>query len=267
MKVVIFCGGKGTRLNEETEFKPKPLVEIGGLPIIWHIMKLYAHYGHNEFILPLGYKGDLIKQFFLNFEKKSNDFTLNFLDDEIKIHNSHKKEDWKIHFIDTGQETKTSLRLWKIKHLLQDEEDFLLTYGDGLSDVNINQTIDFHKEKRKIITLTGIKHPSRFGIIKEKEGTIEEFNEKPKENKWINGGFMVINKKIFDFPEIKEDKMIVDYLLPLLVQDRQVGIYKHEGFWHSMDTYRDYLELNKIYKDYEGSAPWKIWETRNPLKR
>jgi len=261
MKVVILCGGKGYRLREETEFKAKPMVDIGGKPLLWHIMKIYAHYGHKEFILPLGYKGDTIKQFFVEEKWRANDFTLDSSKNKITLHKNSEEQDWIIHFVDTGIETNTALRLYRVKHLLKDEEDFLFTYGDGVSDININEVIELHKRTGTVATLTGVNAPSRFGVIKESYGKVEFFQEKPKTEDFVNGGFMVLNKKIFDY--LSEDNVMFEATtLPHLATGGQLSIYKHAGFWYSMDTYRDYMELNKMW---EASAPWAVWKKRNEL--
>ncbi len=258
MKTVILCGGKGTRLREETEFKPKPLVTVGPHPIIWHIMKIYSHYGHNEFILPLGYKGDSLKEYFVNFNWRNNDFTLGLKNKDISLHNFHGIDDWKVSFVDTGLETLTGLRLYKVKHLLKDEENFFLTYGDGLADINISALLKFHLEKGKIATITGINMNSRYGIldVNHEEGLITNFSEKPKGEEYINGGFMVFNKRIFDFLT-SEDIMFENDLLPKLARMKELAIFKHHGFWQCMDTHRDYLHLNKIW---EEDKPWKVWQ-------
>ena len=258
MKVVILCGGKGTRLREETEFKPKPLVDVGGMPIIWHIMKIYSHYGHKEFILPLGYKGDMIKEFFVDFNWRANDFTLNLATKNLEVHPSHKNEDWDMHFVDTGLKSGTGLRLYKVKHMLRNDDPFMLTYGDGLSDVNINSLLDFHKQQNTIATIAGVNVSSRFGVLETKENKVIRFTEKPMNEDIINAGFMVFNKQVFDHLDGK-DVMLEEAgsgLLPQLAELGQVSVYHHPGFWHSMDTYRDYLKLNEFW---ETDPKWKIW--------
>ena len=256
MKVVILCGGMGTRLKEETEFKPKPLVNVGGMPILWHIMKIYSHYGHKEFILPLGYRGEMIKEFFVNFNWMANDFSLDLKDKKVEIHNNHKNEDWTIHFVDTGLESGTALRLYKIKELLKDEEDFMLTYGDGVADIDMNKLVEFHKQEGSVATLTGIQTASRFGVIETDENKVTSFVEKPFGNDRLNGGFFVFNKRIFDHID-NSNVMLVGHTLPKLANTGDLSIYKHDGFWHCMDTYRDYLKLNEIWKN---NPKWKIWE-------
>lgn len=256
MKVVILAGGLGTRLREETEFKPKPMVEIGEMPILWHIMKIYSHYGHKEFILPLGYKGDTIKQFFVEFKWRGNDFSLNLRDKQIQTYNNHNLDDWNIHFINTGLKTKTALRLYKVKHLLENEENFMLTYGDAVADVDINKLIEFHKKQNTIVTITGVRILSKFGVLETKNNKVTLFAEKPADKNFINGGFMVFNKKIFDYINT-DDVMIVQTILPKLAKMGEVSMFHHDKFWHCMDTYRDYLELNKLWKN---GPKWKLWK-------
>lgn len=258
MKAVIYCGGQGTRLREETEFKPKPLVEVGGMPILWHIMKIYAKYGYKEFILPLGYRGDLVKEFFINFNWRANDFTLDLMKKKIEVHENHKNEGWVIHFVDTGLETKTALRLKKVKHLLEKDETFLLTYGDGLADIDLKKLVEFHKKQKRIATITGVRVSSRFGTLNVEGSSVKEFREKPREPSLINGGFMVFDSKVFDYISDK-DVMLEspDGPLTKLSNKGQVSVYPHLGFWHCMDTYRDYLSLNKIWKE---DPKWKVWK-------
>ncbi len=258
MKVVILCGGRGTRLREETEFKPKPLVSIGGMPILWHIMKHYSHYGHKEFILCLGYKGDMIKRFFLDYEWMTNDFTINLKNRmEWITHFKHDLEDWKITLAETGFDSKTAKRLKLVERFI-DEDTFMLTYGDGVADVDINKLIEFHNKKGKIATITGLHPVSRFGVINATDGIVNEFREKPVLKDLINGGYMVFDKKLFEHIDEKDNEMLVFKNLPELADKKELAIYKHQGFWHSMDTYRDYLRLNKMWD--AGDRPWKIWD-------
>lgn len=260
MKVVIFCGGEGTRLKEETEFKPKPLVKIGDMPILWHIMKIYSHYGHKEFILPLGYKGEMIKDFFVNFNWRVNDFTLNLKTKEIENHKNHNDENWKIHFVDTGLKSKTSLRLYNVRELLEGEEMFMLTYGDGIADIDISKLVEFHKNKGKLVTISGINVMSKFGVLDVGEDSLaKKFKEKPQADGIINGGFMVFDKKVLEHLT-NENTMIVKSLLPMLAEKGEIAVYRHEGFWDCMDTYRDYLALNKMWS--EGNTPWVVWDKK-----
>jgi glucose-1-phosphate cytidylyltransferase len=257
MKVVILCGGKGTRLREETEFKPKPLVTIGRMPILWHIMKIYSHYGHKEFIILLGYKGEMIKRYFIEHHWRGKDFCLDLGSNQIHKHNRGDEEDWKIHFVDTGLGSATALRLFKAKHLLQEDEDFLLTYGDGVGDININELINHHKQKGAIATLSGLRPRSKYGVMDCSNGYVLKFREKPVINDVINGGFMVFNKKIFNHLDGR-DVMLVEDTLPKLASFNELILKVHDGFWHCMDTYKDYKNLNKIWSEEPNS--WKIWK-------
>jgi len=258
MKTVILCGGQGTRLKEETEFRPKPMVPIGKFPILWHIMKIYNHFGHNNFILALGYKGDMIKEYFMNYRWHISDFTLNIKSKHTEYHNFHELEDWNITFADTGLESQTSLRLIKLKKYVENEDMFMLTYGDGIADVNIDELIKFHKEKGKLITITGITPVSQYGVIDvDKDGLAKVFTEKPLSKNMINGGFMVVNKEIFNYLDENENIMFEE-ILPRLAKKKLVTIFHHTGFWHSMDTYRDYVNLNKMWE--EKNKSWAVWE-------
>jgi glucose-1-phosphate cytidylyltransferase len=258
MKVVILCGGQGTRLREETEFKPKPLVTIGEMPILWHIMKTYAHHGYKEFVLCLGYKGDMIKRFFLDFEWMSNDFTINLRNRmEWITHFRNELEDWKITLADTGQESLTARRIKLIERYI-DGEEFHMTYGDGISNVDITKLVEFHKKKGKLATLTGIHPPSRFGTMDVQEGLVKDFKEKPVLKDMINAGFMVLNKKVLKMIDEKDNYMFEERTLPELSVKNELALFKHEGFWQCMDTYRDYQMLNKMWSQDE--RPWKVWQ-------
>ena len=258
MKCVILCGGKGTRLQNETEFKPKPLILIGNKPILWHIMKIYDFFGIKEFILPLGYKGELIKRYFMEYSWRNNDFTLNLKKNSYETHSSKEEtEDWKINFIDTGLESGTALRLFKIKQFLGDDEDFCLTYGDGVANVNIANLIKYHREKGKIVTITGLHPRSKFGLmIADENQIVKEFTEKPILPDTINGGFMVFNKRVFEYME-ESDSMLVDSTLPRLAKLNEVAMYTFDDFWHCMDNQKDLDDLNKIWDE---NPPWRIWD-------
>lgn len=235
IKVVILCGGRGTRLNEETEFRPKPLVPIGEKPILLHIMNHYAHYGYSNFVICLGYKGDLITKYFIE----------------------NPQNNWNIEFVDTGVEAQTGTRIKRVEKYI-DSDYFLATYGDGISDVNISELVNFHKTKGITATLTAVHPHSKYGQIKEGPGSlIEEFVEKPILNDYINGGFFVFRKEIFDYLSNKEDCILEREPFSKLVSKKQLSMFKHEGFWHCMDTYKDYLELNEMWK--EGKRPWVNW--------
>lgn len=257
MQVVILCGGKGTRMREETEVKPKPLVEIGGMPILWHIMKIYSFYGFNKFILCLGYKGNMIKEFFMNFEWMANDFTLEMGcgNGKITTHNIHPPEDWEVTFVDTGLETQTGGRLKKIEHHIKGD-DFFLTYGDAVSDINIEALLNLHREKGRVATLTGIHPSSRFGILEVKDGIAASFKEKPVMEGLINGGFFVFNRKIFSY--IDDDSVLEHAPLKKLSSEGQLAVFEHTRFWQCMDTFKDVEYFAKIWND--GIRPWVIWK-------
>lgn len=251
-KVVILCGGMGTRLREETEYKPKPLVEVGGKPILWHIMKHYATHGFKDFVLCLGYKGEMIKNYFLNYKTQTSNFTIALKTGVITTHNNDE-EDWTVTCVNTGEESLTGKRLKLIEPYVG-EEDFMVTYGDGVSNVNIKELVQFHNAKQKIGTITGIRPLSKYGSLKiNEESIINEFVEKPVLNDRINGGFFVFTKEIFKH---LDDDMFEFSTLPKLAKEQKLAMYQHDGFWQCMDTYRDYTHLNKLWKE---EKPWKIW--------
>lgn len=259
MKVIILCGGQGTRLKEETEFKPKPMVYVGNKPILWHIMKMYAHYGFNEFILALGYKGDYIKQFFLNQKALTSDFTLSTKDFECEYHMGNRDEfdDFKITFVNTGLETMPGERILKCKKYIPKEDDtFMVTYGDGVSDLNVKKELEFHKKQKTIGTITGIHPRSKFGVILlDSKDKIKEFSEKPIMDDWINGGYMIFNKEVFKYLKPGETEHPA---LQRLTKEKQLSLYKHNGFWACMDTPKELNDLNAWWK--EENPPWKIWK-------
>ena len=258
MKAIILCGGLGTRLREETEFKPKPMVQIGNMPILWHIMKTYSHYGVKDFVLCLGYKGEMIKRFFLDQELASKDFTMNLKSGKKKIEAGADLEDWNITFADTGPATMTGGRIKRIQKYVPDDE-FFLTYGDGLADVNMNTLLAHHRKIGKIGTLTGVNLPSRFGMIKAgTDNIVTQFVEKPMLEDHVNGAYYVFKKDIFDYVTAEESCVFETKPLTKLAENRQLALYPHMGFWYAMDTYRDFTELNKIWDS--GKAPWKIWQ-------
>lgn len=253
--VVIFCGGQGTRMKEETEFRPKPMVTIGGKPILWHIMKIYSHFGFNDFIIALGYKGDYIKNYFLDQDYFQHDFSLNTKTGKKLLYRKSRKrhDNFNITFVDTGQETPTGDRLAKVKKYLKSDK-FMVTYGDGVSDVNIKNVLDFFEKKKVAGVITGVHPKSKWGlIISDKEGIVKKFQEKPRFNQYVNGGFMVFSKKIFDY--LNPGDMIHD-AFPKMAKDRGLAVYIHEGFWSAMDTYQDMEELNKQWKK---DPLWKMW--------
>ncbi|MCD6446752.1 MAG: glucose-1-phosphate cytidylyltransferase [Candidatus Marinimicrobia bacterium] len=258
MKVVIFAGGKGSRISEESILRPKPMIEIGGKPILWHIMKHYASYGHNEFVICLGYKGEVIKEYFLNYFAHHSDMTIDLKDNQVKVSDS-SCEEFKISLIDTGLETMTAGRLKQVKKYL-DNEAFMLTYGDGVSDVNIDKLIEFHKSKKGLVTMTGVQPQSRFGMLDiDDNDMVRTFQEKPKnENVWINGGFFVIEPDIFDYlHDDADDTMWERQPLEDICAKNQLAVYKHYGFWKCMDTMRDKIELNDLW---ENDPKWKNWK-------
>ncbi len=257
MQTVILCGGLGSRLSEETENKPKPMVEIAGKPILWHIMKIYSSYGINDFIICLGYKGYIIKEYFNNFLLHNQDLTINLKNESTTYHSLKEKENWKITLVDTGINTLTGGRLKRVSKYINND-DFCFTYGDGLSDVNINKLIKFHKSKKKLATVTSVISPARFGVLNIKNNLVKNFKEKPKSNtSLINGGFFVLSKKVINY--IKDDTTIWEKEpLENLAKDGQLASYFHEGFWHPMDTMRDKRELEQLWK--QDTAPWKRWD-------
>ncbi len=257
MKVVILAGGKGTRISEESQLKPKPMIEIGGKPILWHIMKTYSYYGFNEFIVCCGYKGQMIKEYFINYYMHQSDSTFSLGEKKVTVHESHV-EPWKVTLANTGLETLTAGRILKIKEYIE-EDEFLLTYGDGVSDVNIKAAIDFHYQHGKIATITTTQPPGRFGALKiNDQNQVMGFKEKARADQaWVNAGFMVLNRKIFDYLG-DGSEMLEQSPFENLAKDGEMAAYKHEGFWSPMDTMRDKEYLEKLWAEQE--APWKIWE-------
>jgi len=255
MKVVILAGGLGTRLSEETELIPKPMVEIGGKPILWHIMTYYSQFGINDFIIALGYKGEVIKKYFLDYHYLSGDININLENGQIDVVHKNIK-DWKINLIDTGLETLTGGRLKRLEDILGDHR-FMLTYGDGLSTVNIDKLLQFHEENGRLATVSAVRPPARFGGINFNNNMIQEFTEKPQIGEgWINGGFMVFEPGIFKYLTSDDDVLEIDLLEKLAIL-KQLSGFKHNGFWQCMDTIRDKHMLEKYWKD--NNAPWKIW--------
>lgn len=253
---MILAGGFGTRLREETEFRPKPMVPIGGKPILWHIMKIYAHYGFRRFIICLGYKGDMIKDYFLTYHLQGIDFTLHTKNDHIVEHQSND-EDWEITLVDTGLDCMTGGRIARAARYV-DTDTFLLTYGDGLADVNVNKLLFFHESHGKLITLTGIQPTSRFGYLDIHGDQVKSFSEKKRlTDEWINGGFFVVDKKFLSYTSTTDDCIFEQQPLRMAAQDGQLMMYKHHGFWQCMDTLREHEQLEELWKT---SAPWKVWQ-------
>ena len=258
MKVVILCGGLGTRLREETEFRPKPMVLIGGMPILWHIMKIYSQYGFTEFIFCLGYKGGMIKEYFYNYEILNNDFTIELGDDtKIEINSSHNEKGWRITLADTGNKTLKGSRLKRVEKYI-DDHIFMVTYGDGLANIDIHSLLAFHKNHGKLATVTGVNPASRFGELKVRDNQVESFSEKPENNSGlINSGFFVFNKGIFEYLTSDDNCDLEFGPLEKIAQEGQLMVFKHRGFWACMDTLRDMDYLNKLWN--EGEAVWKVW--------
>jgi len=256
MKAVILAGGLGTRISEESHLKPKPMIEIGNKPILWHIMKIYSAYGINEFIICLGYKGYLIKEYFANYFLHTSDITFDIAHNKMKIH-YNDAEHWQVTLVDTGEETMTGGRLKRVKPYLNGK-DFCFTYGDGVSDVNISQLIEFHNKQNLLATVTAVQPPGRFGALNMEQNKIVGFEEKPQgDHSWINGGFFVLSPKVIDF--IKDDSTVWEREpMEKLAQAGHLSAFIHKGFWHPMDTLRDKNYLENLWET--NTAPWKVWQ-------
>lgn len=256
MKVVILAGGLGTRLAEETEVKPKPMVEIGGRPILWHIMKHYTHYGLKEFFIALGYKGEVIKRYFMDYYSLNGSMTIDFYSDKAERH-KRECEEWIVHLIDTGLHTLTGGRVKRLEPWLKDET-FMVTYGDGVSDIDLHDLLCFHHSQGRLATVTAVRPPARFGGLIFDGDLVAQFTEKPQIGEgWINGGFLVFEPGVFDYLEGDNTSLEADALQRLAV-DRQLVAYRHEGFWQCMDTLRDVRLLESLWAS--GRAPWQVWE-------
>lgn len=258
MKVVILCGGQGTRLREETEFRPKPLVEIGGRPILLHIMKLFAHHGFTEFVLCLGYRGNMIKEHFLNYEAMNSDFTVALAPRrQIVYHGSHAEEGFAVTLAETGLDSMTGQRVKAIEKYV-DGDTFMVTYGDGLSDVNLKSLLEFHRQHGRLATVTTVKPLSRFGVLElDSSGAVAGFHEKPQLEGWVNVGFFVFERSVFDYLDNDTSCVLEREPLERLAQEGQLMAYRHPGFFYAMDTYREYKVLNELWES--GKAPWKVW--------
>ncbi|MFL9484987.1 glucose-1-phosphate cytidylyltransferase [Chitinophagaceae bacterium LWZ2-11] len=259
MKVVIFAGGLGTRISEETDTRPKPMVEIGGKPILWHIMKIYSHYGFNDFVICLGYKGYIIKEYFMNYFLHNSDITIDVANNKWEVHGS-KSEAFKVTLVETGADTKTAGRLKQVQKYIGNE-DFMLTYGDGVSDVDLHKLVSFHKAHNKMATVTAIQLEARFGGMDLTDnGDVASFKEKAKdESKWINAGFFILKPEIFKYLDGNMDNMMwEDEPLESLTNANELTAYRHKGFWKCMDALRDKIELEALWKG--GNAPWKLWK-------
>ena len=255
MKCVILAGGYGTRFSEETYNKPKPMIEIGGMPILWHIMKIYEKHNISDFIICLGYKGYLIKEFFANYVRHMSDMTIDFKTNSIDFHNS-SIEPWRVTLVDTGTFSLTGGRLLKVKKYLSKSESFCFTYGDGLADIDISKQINFHSKHGKIATVCAVQAPNRYGVLDIKGTSVKSFEEKPSDSNWINGGFFVLKYEALDY--IKNSKTIWEKEpLNTLTLNGQLEAYRHKKFWHPMDTLRDHKRLQELWN--KKSCPWKIW--------
>ena len=260
MKVLILAGGLGTRLGEETGVRPKPMVGIGGMPILWHIMKIYSHYGFNDFVILTGYKQEVIKDYFVNYYLNNSDVTVDLSNNEVTVHRN-RCEPWKVTLLYTGRNTKTAGRIKKAQKYIGNEA-FMLTYGDGVGDISIPALIENHKQSGKLCTLTAYQPEGRWGALGiDEDGTVLKFSEKPKESgAWINAGFFVCEPEVFDYiPEDSEEMMWEQDPLKNLAKDGKLNSYKHTGFWHAMDMLKDNEDLNKMWA--ADAAPWKIWES------
>jgi glucose-1-phosphate cytidylyltransferase len=255
MKAVILAGGLGTRISEESSLRPKPMIEIGGMPVLWHILKIYSHHGINDFVICLGYKGYLIKEYFANYFLHMSDVTIDLRSNSMDVHHKHA-EPWRVTLVDTGTETQTGGRLKRVAGYLGDEP-FCFTYGDGLSDVDVAATIAFHRDKRTLATVCAVQPPGRFGALDINEDRITRFEEKPSgDGTWINGGFFVLERRVIDYID-GDDSVWERGPLETLARERQLSAYRHSGFWQPMDTLRDKTKLEDLWRS--GAAPWKVW--------
>ena len=256
MKAVILAGGLGTRISEETHLKPKPMIEIGGKPILWHIMKHYSFYGVNDFIICCGYKGYLIKEYFANYFLHMSDVTFDMKNNKMEVHQGNA-EAWKVTLVDTGEETLTGGRLKRVKDYIKDEDAFCFTYGDGLADVNVSELVKFHKEKNRLATVTAVQPPGRYGALDIQDHQVSHFIEKPKgDGGWINGGFFVLSPKCIDYIDCDQSAWEGQSLIAIAKQG-ELTAYKHSGFWQPMDTLREKNLLEELWAS--GKAPWKVW--------
>jgi len=262
LKVVILCGGQGTRLREETEYRPKPLVEIGGRPILWHIMKLYAHFGFHDFVLCLGYRGTMIKEYFLNYEAMNNDFSIRLgRDHGVSYHGAHDEQDYSVTLADTGLDTMTGARVKRIEGHI-DGDNFMVTYGDGVCDVDIKKLVAFHKSHGRLATVTTVRPFSRFGLINlEADGRVIDFAEKPQVHGSASAGFFVFNRRVFDYLDATPECVLEREPLERLAEAGELMAFRHDGFFYAMDTYREYAYLNDLWNSNE--APWHIWSDAN----
>jgi glucose-1-phosphate cytidylyltransferase len=261
MKVVILCGGLGTRIRDVADNIPKPMIPIGDLPILWHIMKYYAHFGHREFVLCLGYQGKVVKDFFLNYGAHTRDFTINLGGNHaIEYHSDHLESNWKVTLAETGLDSMTGSRIKRVEKYLLDQDNFMLTYGDGVGDIDLDRLLKFHLSHGKLLTLSGVRPPGRFGeVMNDPNGLVTEFNQSPQATGGrISGGFFVCRRELLKAIKAGDDGIVFEKEpMHQWVRDKQVMIYEHDGFWQPMDTYRDYVFLKSLYEKNE--APWVKW--------
>ncbi|MDR2161831.1 MAG: glucose-1-phosphate cytidylyltransferase [Desulfovibrio sp.] len=264
MKVILFCGGKGTRLREETEFKPKPMVEIGNIPIIWHIMQRYAWYGFKDFVLPLGYRGEMLKQYFYDYRMRNADFTVDLGSGDVSMHRFAAEVDWKITLCDTGENAEKGARIKRVARYLGGGP-FMAAYGDGVADIDIEALVAFHKNQGKMVTFSGVRMPSRFGTVStNQQGEIDSWQEKPVLNQFTNCGFFVFEPEFLDYLSEEASCDLEKAPLERLAREGQLAMYRHDGFWQCMDTLRDYLLLNSLWES--GRVPWMRYpDARAPL--
>ncbi len=258
MKVVLLCGGFGTRLREETEYRPKPLIEIGGRPIVWHIMKIYAYYGLRDFVLCLGYRGNMIKEYFLNYEAMNNDFSISLgRQNRITFHNAHDEQDFQVTLADTGLATMTGGRIKRVQKYITDDT-FMVTYGDGLANLDIHALLDFHRAHGRWATITAVRPVTRFGVLTlDNTARAISFAEKPRLDGWVSAGFFVFNRRVFDYLS-GDDCVLEGEPLERIAREGQLMAFRHDGFFYAMDTYREYKYLNELWDS--DNAPWKVWE-------
>jgi glucose-1-phosphate cytidylyltransferase len=258
MKTLILAGGYGTRIRDVTDDIPKPMIPIGNHPILWHIMKGYRAFNIKDFVLCLGYKSDIIKDYFLNYHNRQSDLTLDMSNQKIAYHGHYSEEDWRVTFAETGINTQTGARIFRAKKYIEKDDHFMLTYGDGVGDVDIEKLLTFHKSHGKLMTVTGARPPGRFGELKLDEDQVVGFNEKPQATEgWVSAGFFVCSRQVLDYLSPDEDLIFEREPITNIVKDNQLMVYKHTGFWHPMDTSRDYHLLNQIWNTQQ--APWKLW--------
>lgn len=258
MKAVLLAGGQGTRMREETEFRPKPMVEIGGKPVLWHLMKFFSAYSIKDFVICVGYKGDQIKEYFLNYAAYNNDFTITLgKSRELVFHDDHLESDWHVTVADTGPATLTAGRVERIERFVEGER-FIVTYGDGLADLNVSSLLAFHAEQACTATISMVRPLSRFGLVDVKDHNVTRFREKPQMDDWVSAGFFVFEPSVFEYLRDGDDMMLEHEPLARLAAERQLAAYRHDGFWQPMDTYRESVLLNELWD--QGSAPWKVWQ-------